>query len=325
MKINDRLYGEADLEPVLTDLIRSKAVQRLKGIHQGGASFLVNPAWNISRCEHSIGVMLLIRRLGGSLEEQIAGLLHDVSHTAFSHVADDVFNMENEDYHEQMFRQWVKQSDISGILHTYGFHDEDILYDEQKWTLLEQPAPSLCADRIDYTLRDSLAYGFGDPVEIGRFLETGLTVAEGEICCTSAEHAEWFARLYYQEVIDFFMNPLNIYALCTLSQMLKEALDMRVIAGRDFFKTDTELLAMLKQKARLRETLVKLSTASKRVKQGDEGDFTFHQTLKVRWIDPKVAVNGRKIPASTLSKNVLLMKETAIAAMKKGAYVKAAQ
>nr|MDH3161777.1 hypothetical protein [Bacillus licheniformis] len=142
---------------------------------------------------------------------------------------------------------------------------------------------------------------------------------------TSAEHAEWFARLYYQEVIDFFMNPLNIYALCTLSQMLKEALDMRVIAGRDFFKTDTELLAMLKQKARFRETLVKLSTASKRVKQGDEGDFTFHQTLKVRWIDPKVAVNGRKIPASTLSKNVLLKKETAIAAMKKGAYVKAAQ
>nr|MDH3161776.1 HD domain-containing protein [Bacillus licheniformis] len=138
MKINDRLYGEADLEPVLTDLIRSKAVQRLKGIHQDGASFLVNPAWNISRCEHSIGVMLLIRRLGGSLEEQIAGLLHDVSHTAFSHVADDVFNMENEDYHEQMFRQWVKQSDISGILHTYGFHDEDILYDEQKWTPLEQ-------------------------------------------------------------------------------------------------------------------------------------------------------------------------------------------
>ncbi|TWK80062.1 hypothetical protein CHCC20333_0614 [Bacillus paralicheniformis] len=131
MKINDRLYGEADLEPVLTDLIHSKAVQRLNGIHQGGACFLVNPAWNISRCEHSIGVMLLIRRLGGSLEEQIAGLLHDVSHTAFSHVADDVFNMENEDYHEQMFRQWVKQSDIPWILDTYGFKDEDILYDEK--------------------------------------------------------------------------------------------------------------------------------------------------------------------------------------------------
>jgi HD superfamily phosphohydrolase len=34
--------------------------------------------------------MLLVRRLGASLEEQIAALLHDVSHTAFSHVIDSV-------------------------------------------------------------------------------------------------------------------------------------------------------------------------------------------------------------------------------------------
>jgi len=92
------------------------------------------------------------------------------------------------------------------------------------------------------------------------------------------------------------MNPLNVYALCTLSKMLKEALDMRIITGRDFFKTDTELLAMLKQKARFRETLEKLSTASQRVKQGDEGDFTFHQTLKVRWIDQKSPLTEEKSP-----------------------------
>ena len=36
--------------------------------------------------------MLLIKKLGGSVEEQIAGLLHDVSHTAFSHVIDYVFD-----------------------------------------------------------------------------------------------------------------------------------------------------------------------------------------------------------------------------------------
>ncbi len=34
--------------------------------------------------------MMLVNRLGGSLEEQIAALLHDVSHTAFSHVIDYV-------------------------------------------------------------------------------------------------------------------------------------------------------------------------------------------------------------------------------------------
>lgn len=90
MLVNDEIYGEYEVEAVLQDLIQSKPVQRLKGIHQGGASYLVNPKWNVTRYEHSMGVMLLIRRLGGSIEEQIAGLLHDVSHTAFSHVIDFV-------------------------------------------------------------------------------------------------------------------------------------------------------------------------------------------------------------------------------------------
>ncbi|MFN2744378.1 HD domain-containing protein [Bacillus sp. z60-18] len=323
MKIDDRLYGKADLEPVLIDLIDSNALRRLKGIHQGGACFLVNPSWNISRFEHSTGVMLLIRKLGGSLEEQIAGLLHDVSHTAFSHVVDDVFQMENEDYHERVFDKWVRHSDIPDILHTYGFSWEEILGDVKKWTLLEQPAPALCADRIDYTLRDSYAYGFAAKEEIAEFIRTGMTVFENEICCTSVEHAEWFTRLYYREVTGFFMDPLNVYALHTLSRLLQQALETKLISRDDFFKTDRELLATLRQEARFRDRMEKLGMAQAHVKQGSKDDFTVHQTLKVRWIDPKVVAHGCKVPASALSENVRSMKETAVAVMKKGAFVKA--
>ncbi|MEC0494282.1 HD domain-containing protein [Bacillus glycinifermentans] len=325
MKINDRLYGEADVEPVLDELIRSGSVQRLKGVHQGGASFLVNPGWNVTRYEHSLGVMLLIRKLGGSLEEQIAGLLHAVSHTAFSHVIDDVFQMVNEDYHEQIFSGWVRHSDIPDILHTYGFSHEKLLYDDSKWTLLEQPAPALCADRIDYTLRDSLAYGFAEKDEIAEFIETGLTVFEGEICCTSISAAEWFTRLYYREVVDFFMHPLNLYGLKLVSKVLKQALEMRLITKDDILKTDDELIAVLNESHGLKGELKKLSTAKQRVKQGGPNDFTFHQTLKTRLIDPQVIQNGRKAPASSLSENVRQMTETAADAMEKGAYVKVSQ
>lgn len=94
------IYGVYKIEQVLEDLINSKPVQRLRGGHQGGASYLVNPKWNVTRYEHSVGVMLLIRKLGGSLEEQIAGLLHDVSHTAFSHVVDFALDQKAENYHE---------------------------------------------------------------------------------------------------------------------------------------------------------------------------------------------------------------------------------
>src|SRR5579872_5841205 len=87
--VHDDVYGTYNIhEPVLIDLLQSSAVTRLKGIHQGGSAYLVMKRRDNTRFEHSVGVMSLIRCLGGSLHEQIAGLLHDVSHTAFSHVVD---------------------------------------------------------------------------------------------------------------------------------------------------------------------------------------------------------------------------------------------
>ena len=35
--------------------------------------------------------MLLVRKAGGSAEAQAAALLHDIAHTALSHVVDGVF------------------------------------------------------------------------------------------------------------------------------------------------------------------------------------------------------------------------------------------
>lgn len=60
--------------PILAELIQTKPLQRLKNIHQRGASYLVNLNWNVTRFDHSIGAVLLIRKLGGSIEKQIAGL-----------------------------------------------------------------------------------------------------------------------------------------------------------------------------------------------------------------------------------------------------------
>ncbi|HUB93002.1 MAG TPA: HD domain-containing protein [Verrucomicrobiae bacterium] len=89
MTIDDRVYGSAEVNSnVLLDLINSQPVQRLKGIAQFGIPDEFYHKQNYSRYEHSVGVMILLQRLGASEEEQIAGLLHDVSHTAFSHVID---------------------------------------------------------------------------------------------------------------------------------------------------------------------------------------------------------------------------------------------
>ncbi|MBM6839058.1 HD domain-containing protein, partial [Clostridium saudiense] len=167
-------------------------------IHQGGAIYLVNPNWNITRYEHSVGTMIFIKMIGGTLEEQIAGLLHDISHTAFSHVVDFALNKSNEDYHEEIFERIVESSDIPKILTKYGYDYKDILYNDNKWTLLERLAPALCADRIDYTLRDMYSYGYISLVAIQNFLES-LQIVDKEIVINSISAAEWFVNTYYKE------------------------------------------------------------------------------------------------------------------------------
>ena len=176
MIISDVIYGEFKVDKVLEELILSKPVQRLKGVHQAGASYLMNEKWNVTRFDHSVGAMLLIKKLGGSVEEQIAGLLHDVSHTAFSHVIDYVFDNENESYHEEIFSAVVKNSEIPAILSKHGYNYEDILLDDSKWTLLERSAPELCADRVDYTLRDMYTYGYISLEEAQDFLDDLIAV-----------------------------------------------------------------------------------------------------------------------------------------------------
>lgn len=45
MIIKDEIYGIIEIEPILEELLNTKAVKRLKNIHQGGASYLVNSKW----------------------------------------------------------------------------------------------------------------------------------------------------------------------------------------------------------------------------------------------------------------------------------------
>src|SRR3989344_4030056 len=104
MTISDPLYGQVEIsERVLIDLIKTPAFLRLKNITQAGVPQQYNSLKVYSRYEHSIGAMLLLRKLGADLEEQVAGLLHDISHLAFSHVADWLFgSYHNEDYQDKI-------------------------------------------------------------------------------------------------------------------------------------------------------------------------------------------------------------------------------
>jgi uncharacterized protein len=142
-------------EPILLELIHSQAMQRLKEINQYGVAFYTTHREKYTRFAHSLGVFAILRKHGASLEEQIAGLLHDISHTVFSHVGDWIFGKEyqEEDYQSMIYKMFLSHSGIEEILIKYGYTIEQLYPRNKKFKMLEQPLPNLCADRIDYNLQ----------------------------------------------------------------------------------------------------------------------------------------------------------------------------
>src|SRR5947207_2207063 len=159
--VTDVVYGQLSItEPVLLALIQDPAMQRLYQIHQHGITPLVGVqkvSPPVCRFEHSLGAMLLVRRLApNDIAQQAAALLHDVSHTVLSHVADFVFGYV---VHEVEKAEYVERTQLPGTLHAFGDDWREITDEESgRWPLLEQSAPLLCADRLDYSLRDMFAF-----------------------------------------------------------------------------------------------------------------------------------------------------------------------
>ncbi|RPD44363.1 HD domain-containing protein [Hymenobacter sediminis] len=291
MHYEDMLYGATQLPPAVADLLHTAPLQRLRGIHQGGAIILANPAINHTRFDHSVGVMLLIRQLGGSLREQLAGLLHDVSHTAFSHLIDYVLELPGEDYHEQRYETVLADSAIQGALARHGFHYREFL-DLDEFTLLEQPLPNLAADRIDYTLRDLHQLGVLSPDDVRWFVQ-GLRVHEGRVVVGSAEHARWFSQQYAYLIEHYFAGPRSQAA----SRFLRDLIRTYYVAGQltldDFHQDDAQLLARLH--ALSGQPVADLYAAWQQSQPPRPAI-----ALKPRHVDPEILLGNQVIRLSTL-------------------------
>lgn len=107
----DAVYGEISIShPLVVKLINSPPLQRLKSIDMAGYSKGFYPGTRQSRFEHSIGVFHLLSIHGASLEECVHGLLHDVSHTVFSHAVDYALEAgcgEKQDFQDNVFHREI--------------------------------------------------------------------------------------------------------------------------------------------------------------------------------------------------------------------------
>jgi HD superfamily phosphohydrolase len=300
LTIPDPIYGPVMIsEPVLVALLKTTAVQRLGGVLQHGITGLIGVSGTTTRLAHSVGVMALVRRLGGSLAEQVAALLHDVSHTAMSHVIDYVYQQPDEQsYHEEMKGWYLEQSDIPPVLARHGWAWQDFLPDEP-YPLLEQPAPALCADRVDYFLRDGVEMGLLTPAQVGLILDH-LLVVQNRIVVDQLEVARLMAYTYIaaDEASWASFREVALYELT--ARAIQTGLELGVITEADFWGVDQALWDKLNAApdAALQKWLPWISVNSQF--EWDEARPTFWVSSKIRTIDPDILIGRTLRPLSEL-------------------------
>jgi uncharacterized protein len=300
MRYLDSIYGEVEIEePVLLDLLQTQAMQRLRGVLQHGITALIGITQPVTRFDHSAGVMLLVRRLGGSLEEQIAALLHDVSHTAFSHVIDYVVDgHDSQSYHEEWKESHLAASDVPEVLALYGYDWRDFLHEED-YALLEQSSPRLCADRLDYFLRDSRDLNLSTLDQVHWALDH-LVMHDGRIGVDDMEVARWLAYTFIAADKASWANFREVGLYEVTAQAIKTALQIGAITEDDFWDTDEQLWRKLHaiDHAEVQRQLRSVSPATRF--EWDEVSPTFRVSTKLRTIDPDMLLGNHYVPLSAL-------------------------
>ncbi len=290
--LRDPVHGAIQIDELEWLLIRSRPMQRLKGIKQLGLVETVYPGANHTRFEHSLGTMfvagLMAEHLGLCAEEvrtvRLAGLLHDLGHSALSHAVEGVLSR-NPDIqpllggkrasrHEEFTRETITTHPFGeDVVRTVerDFGNADTLFQEVADIASGARPPlgqiivgDLDADRIDFLLRDShhsgVSLGLVDTDQIlqaltiskGRITLAGVGDYRAEMSQTAAE-SMLIARSHHYNALIYHPTVQSIRAMLltalenALAKMEADEAQSRIVL---FFReyTDPDLLRFIWEK-----------------------------------------------------------------------------
>ena len=279
-------------EPVLVDLFDCPAFKRLQLIHQYGVCCYARTEKPFTRYDHSIGVFVLLRRYGACLEEQIAGLLHDVSHTVFSHVGDVVFDnyFDRYSYQDNIHEWYLEKTGVTDILCKHGYGYACSMGNKKKQKMLEQDKPDLCMDRIEYLLRGGLVDDLITQEEIEPILQS-LYFENQQWIFNDVVQAKKLANLALALTENVFGASWNQFIYYHASNALKDAVKSGVLTIDDIhFSTDDivwQKMCTCSQESIL-ASVDKVAHFAHYFVQGTPCDYDQHFKAKFLGVDPLV-------------------------------------
>ncbi len=301
MHYHDPVYGDVEIdEPVILDIISCPSFQRLKWIDQSWYFEPFYPWCSFKRFEHSVGVYLLLKAYGAPIDEQIAWLIHDISHGTFSHCLDYVFDegdQKKQDHQDAIFNEFVMQTEIPDILVKHSINIYAVL-DEPTHPLKENDLPDLCADRIDYSLRTMVHF---DKLPVDSILGH-LKAKNATRYFDELEAAKTFAEMFKRINDVYFSGIESAIMFQTVADLCRHARKSWYVEKEDFYTTDDQVLTKIKlhidrdpQLELYRQRMNNVIGCSH-----SPEDFDTRIFCKNRVTDPLVEANGELVRLSAL-------------------------
>ncbi len=308
----------------LKKYIELPIMQRLSGI-----GLLCGTDWTslyknrffYSRLDHSVGVALIIWNFTKNKTQTIAGLLHDVSTTVFSHVSDfrkgDALTQTSTE--EPTTKMILSDSALCKLLESDGIEPKDVV-DYHIYPIADNEIPSLSADRLEYMYPSGLALdGSWTFEEIAKTYNDLIILKneenKEELGFKTIEMAELYCKKFCMigHILQLNENKLSLQLL---SQIMSKAVELNVLQEEDFMTLSEskiiekiesfiskKTLSVEEQKFATMYNTFRKMTKVEHTNQKLPEDKYFCVSLKVkqRYINPLVKVGTNSQQAKRLS------------------------
>lgn len=306
-----------EIPEFLKELAATPPMERLKGVGMNcGCEYTAFPRFRglapYSRFDHSLGVALLVWRFTESPEQAAAGLLHDVATPVFAHVVDFLHgdHMKQESTEEGTLERIADSRALQAALRRWGLSTEAVC-DYHRYPIADNDSPRLSADRLEYTLGNSVNYGFWSARQAADCCDD-LTVAENEqgqpeLAFRTRAMGEQSARVALR-CAEVYVSGEDRLAMQLLSELLAQAIRTGVLTMGDLGTTEAAVIEKLCADAQLARQWVAYRALHRIYAQpepGAGGDWR-RVPSKKRFIDPLVQGMGR---ISALSPDFRAQKE----------------
>lgn len=308
------IFGNENVEqPVIVSLLASNTMERIKYVDQSGILPYFGYAPTFRRYDHCVGVWALLKRFRCSLKEQVAGLLHDASHTAFSHVADYLFARAKKraqhikdnsyvesahSYQDSVHLDFLHTMQVGEILKEFHITLEEIDPDNGLHKALEQPLPDLCADRIEYNLHTGILWHKLSAKAAAKILKD-LRFESDRWFFVNAQSARQLADLSLHFTRHLWGSEWNMVLYFYTTQMLERALELGIIDLKTIqYGMDKEVFAILEKSSapyiqRRFEACQKISQSFRIIPPQSPEPYDMFFKPKFRGVDPWVQKSGK--------------------------------